>query len=94
MDDRFEGLYALFNLKHSMDALSLLVDNGECRFSEIERRIDASSDVTTRVLEKLCELGLVCRREMNPRTVYYEVTTQGEEFYRDARDLEGQLCQE
>lgn len=91
MADRFEGLYAIFSLKHSMEVLCLLVDNGECRFSEIERCIDASSDVTTRVLEKLCEWELANRRETNPRTVHYEVTATGEEFYQGARALEAQL---
>lgn len=91
MGDCFERLYALFSLKHSMEALSFLVDNGESRFSEIERHIDASSDVTTRVLDKLCELELASRREANPRTVYYEATDTGEEFYRGAEDLEDKL---
>lgn len=94
MADCFEGLYAVFRLKHSMEVLSLLVDNGESRFSEIERRIDASSDVTTRVLDKLCELELADRREANPRTVYYEVTELGREFYREASELESRLKKE
>lgn len=94
MGDSFEGLYAVFNLKHSMEVLSLLVDKGECRFSEIESCIDASSDVTTRVLEKLCEWGLVSRIETNPRKVHYDVTAAGEEFYWGAKELETHLERE
>lgn len=91
MDDYFEGLYNIFNLKHSMEALRLLVERGEHRFSEVEDHIGASSDVTTRVLELLCEQGLVTRQESNPRTVHYAATERGEVFLVAARELERKL---
>lgn len=91
MNEDFEGLYAIFNLKHSMDVLTLLADGGEYRFSEVERQIGASSDVTTRVLDLLCKQELVTRREVNSRTVHYTITDQGEKFLTTARELEAKL---
>lgn len=91
MNDDFEGLYAVFNLKHSMEVLTLLADENELRFSEIERKIGASSDVTTRVLDQLCEQGLLTRQESNPRTVHYTITDCGERFLVTARELEAEL---
>ncbi len=91
MDDHFGELYAVFNLKHSMEVLTLLADERELRFSEIERQIGASSDVTTRVLDQLCEQGLLTRQESNPRTVHYAITDSGERFLVTARELEAEL---
>lgn len=91
MGDDFGALYAIFNLKHSIETLQLLVEQGEHRFSEIERKIDASSDVTSRVLDLLCETGLVARKETNPRTVHYTATEKGERFLDTVQDLQSEL---
>lgn len=91
MTEDFGGLYAIFNLKHSMEVLTLLADEEEYRFSEVERQIGASSDVTTRVLGLLCKQELVTRQEENSRTVHYTITDRGKEFLTTARELEAKL---
>lgn len=56
------------------------LQEGEKRFNELKRSIDASSRTLSRVLEDLQELGFVDRRVEadSPIATYYSLTAKGE----------------
>jgi len=56
------------------------LQNGERRFNELKRAVEANSRTLSRVLDDLQELGFVTRRmeAESPVASYYELTEKGE----------------
>ena len=84
----YRALKEVFGGKRVLELLVLLEQSGRLRFSEIEEKINTSSDVITRSLRILEEYGLINRNEENPRNVAYEITEKGNRLLNRAEELE------
>lgn len=87
----FEALQEVVGGKRHLQILSLLADEGTLNYSDVEDRVDTSSDVVSDSLETLVEYELVERIEKSTRDVRYSVTTHGEEFLDQLEGLESSL---
>ena len=88
----FERLTEFFRFERSLELLlTLSLEGDPLRFTEIEERTSASSDVVTRTLESLAKFGLIERTESNPRVVHYAITRSGEAFLVKAEELDAVL---
>jgi DNA-binding MarR family transcriptional regulator len=56
--------------------------------NELGYRYDIGATITNRQLKRLCELGLIRRREINKRIVFYEVAGPTPPFHVRSEDLE------
>jgi len=81
----------LVGRKRTIEILTLLVTSGGLRYSEVENKVDTSSDVVIDVLELLCEHELVERIEENPKYVEYKATETGREFVDAVQEVESIL---
>ena len=84
----------LVGRKRTIEILTLLVTSGGLRYSEVENKVDTSSDVVIDVLELLCEHELVERIEENPKYVEYKATETGREFVDAVKEIEAILNDE
>ena len=84
----------LVGRKRTIEILTLLVTSGGLRYSEVENKVDTSSDMVIDVLELLCEHELVERIEENPKYVEYKATETGREFVDAVKEIEAILNDE
>ena len=84
----------LVGRKRTIEILTLLVTSGGLRYSEVEDKVDTSSDMVIDVLELLCEHELVERIEENPKYVEYKATETGREFVDAVKEIEAILNDE
>lgn len=90
----FEALQAIVGKKRTLEILSLLSEEGTLNYSDIEDRVDTSSDVLSRSLTMLADHGLIDRIEKSQRDVRYSTTEKGEEVLRRLNEIEELLSDE
>lgn len=89
----FEVLQVIVGKKRTLEILHLLAGEGTLNYSDVEDRVDTSSDVLTNRLKTLAEYGLVERIENSQRDVRYSVTDKGEEFLELLDEIEELLSE-
>lgn len=86
-----DDVRTLVGRKHTIEILNLLIKYNRIRYSEIENRVDTSSDMVSESLELLCEQGLAERIEESPKNVSYTDTERGREFIDAVEAVEATL---
>jgi len=71
-----------------MEVLELLISSGGMNYSEIEGRVNSSSDTISEALKLLCQYELAERTEESPRNVRYRPTETGREFAQAVESIE------
>jgi len=71
-----------------MEVLELLISSGGMNYSEIEGRVNSSSDTISEALKLLCQYELAERIEQSPRNVRYRPTDTGREFVKAVESIE------
>jgi DNA-binding HxlR family transcriptional regulator len=66
--------------KWALEIIYLLDEEGELNYSQIEAEFETSSDVISKRLQELVELGVLSRNERSAKNVQYAVTGDGEEL--------------
>jgi DNA-binding HxlR family transcriptional regulator len=87
----FEALQEVIGKKRRLEILNLLAEEGTLNYSDIENRVETSSDVVSESLDTLADYGLVERIEKSSRDVRYAITTDGDEFLSELEALEDRL---
>lgn len=90
----FEAVRELCGRKRTLEILDTLGSRGALNYSDIERRVDTSSDVIVDSLDVLVDYGLVHRTERSSKDVRYAITEKGEDVLAKIRSLEGCLIDE
>lgn len=67
----------VFGPKWTLEILALLENEGTLNYSDVESRIETSSDVVTERLQTLREYTLIERVERSSRDVRYSITDNG-----------------
>ena len=83
----YEAVQRVIRPKRSVEVLALLIENGPLNYSEVEDRIETSTDVISSRLRLLAKYGLVERDERSPRDVRYSATAKGETVLARIKDL-------
>lgn len=90
----FDAVEGIVGKKRTLEILCLLAEEGTLNYSDIEDRVETSSDVISNRLNTLGEHGLIERIEKSQRNVRYSVTDRGEQFLSELADLEAFLREE
>jgi len=83
-----EDVRELIGRKRTMEVLELLISRGGMNYSEIEGRVNSSSDTISEALKLLCQYELAERTEESPRNVRYRPTETGREFVKAVESIE------
>lgn len=76
----YEDLRRVIGPKRTLEILRLLSQEGILNYSDIESKVETSSDVISTGLNTLVTYGLVERTEESKRNVRYTVTDRGNDF--------------
>jgi DNA-binding HxlR family transcriptional regulator len=86
-----DAVRSLLGSKWTIKILSLLAEHESLNYTEIAEELPTSSDVITKRLRGLSEVGLVDRTEKSHRNVQYSITEDGEDVLRLAREISSYL---
>ena len=84
----FEAVEELVGKKRTLEILSVVDEEGILNYSDIENRVETSSDVVSNRLDMLVSYELLERIEKSKRNVRYSVTPRGERFLGKIAELE------
>ena len=82
-----DAVRSILGSKWALEILALLAEQKSLNYTEIEEEFPSSSDVITKRLRTLSEVGLVNRAERSARNVQYSITDNGEEVLRLTREI-------
>jgi len=75
-----EDLRRVIGPKRTLEILRLLSQEGTLNYSDIESKVETSSDVISTGLNTLIAYDLVERTEESQRNVRYTITDRGDDF--------------
>ena len=87
----YEALRTVVGRKRPLEILSIVAEDEPLNFTDIEARVETSSDVVSESLEILTRYGLVERTEKSRQDVQYSTTKKGKTVLESANDLESLL---
>ena len=76
----YEDLRRVVGPKRTLEILQLLSREGTLNYSDVELKVETSSDVISTSLNTLVAYGLVERTEESKRNVRYDMTDRGNDF--------------
>lgn len=83
----------IFGPKWTLEILALLENEGTLNYSDVESRIETSSDVVTERLQTLREYTLVERVERSSRDVRYSITDNGRRVLECVNEIDAILSE-
>jgi DNA-binding HxlR family transcriptional regulator len=89
----YEDLRRVIGPKRTLEILRLLSQEGTLNYSDIESKVETSSDVISTGLNTLVTYGLVERTEESQRNVRYTVTDRGNDFLEKIDEIDTFLDQ-
>jgi DNA-binding HxlR family transcriptional regulator len=89
----YEDLRRVIGPKRTLEILRLLSKEGTLNYSDIESKIETSSDVISTGLNTLVAYDLVERTEESQRNVRYTVTDRGDDFLEKIGEIDTFLDQ-
>jgi DNA-binding HxlR family transcriptional regulator len=89
----YEDLRRVIGPKRTLEILRLLSQEGTLNYSDIESKVETSSDVISTGLNTLVTYGLVERTEESQRNVRYTVTDRGHHFLEKIDEIDTFLDQ-
>lgn len=89
----YEDLRRVIGPKRTLEILRLLSQEGTLNYSDIESKVETSSDVISTGLNTLVTYGLVERTEESQRNVRYTVTDRGNDFLEKIDEIDTILDQ-
>jgi DNA-binding HxlR family transcriptional regulator len=89
----YEDLRRVIGPKRTLEILRLLSQEGTLNYSDIESKVETSSDVISTGLNTLVTYGLVERTEESQRNVRYTVTDRGDDFLEKIDEIDTFLDQ-
>ena len=89
----YEDLSRVIGPKRTLEILRLLSQEGTLNYSDIEPKVETSSDVISTGLNTLVTYGLVERTEESQRNVRYTVTDRGNDFLEKIDEIDTFLDQ-
>lgn len=89
----YENLRRVIGPKRTLEILRLLSQEGTLNYSDIESKVETSSDVISTGLNTLVAYGLVERTEESQRNVRYTVTDRGDDFLEKIDEIDTFLDQ-
>ena len=89
----YEDLRRVIGPKRTLEILRLLSQEGTLNYSDIESKVETSSDVISTGLNTLVTYGLVERTEESQRNVRYTVTDRGDDFLEKIGEIDTFLDQ-
>lgn len=89
----YEDLRRVIGPKRTLEILRLLSQEGTLNYSDIELKVETSSDVISTGLNTLVTYGLVERTEESQRNVRYTVTDRGNDLLEKIDEIDTFLDQ-
>lgn len=87
------GVREILGRKRTLEILDYLSDGDIRNYSEIEHKLETSTDTITESLNVLRNYGLIARNEVSKKDVRYRITQKGERFLEVTRTLEAVLSE-
>jgi DNA-binding HxlR family transcriptional regulator len=87
----YEPVRAVAGPKWSLEVLVLIAQEGPINYTDIEDRLQTSSDVVTDRLETLREYNLIERDERSQRDVRYTITEEGNAVFEHVEEIRSLL---
>ena len=89
----YKDLRRVIGPKRTLEILRLLSQEGILNYSDIESKVETSSDVISTGLITLVAYGLVERTEESQRNVRYTITDRGDDFLEKIDEIDTFLDQ-